>query len=245
MGIIFLSCFCSNLNAGKVGVCSTAASQTLMRRDALGLARLPLMVALAAPISASPTAVEALVPQPEILAQALLDVDAALSLLDSPAAGASQTAAARAQQLLQRSLPEVGEAAAATYARQRGPTIFMFLQWAQGQEPKQTLSPVDLERLAALEGLTEDALAGARVLAAANTISDKYTSLPSSESKSSELQVLRKQVRRNIQQLLCELRCVAVRSQDYGSWAGCAVDQDIPGCKGVSGVNEPPLARRN
>jgi len=119
----------------------------------------------------------------------------------------------------------------------------MLLQWAQGQEPKQTLSPVDLDRLAALEKLTEDSLAGARLLAAANAPSYKNTAVAFNNSKASELEVVRKQVRMNTQQLLCELRCVAVRSQDFSSWAGCAVDQDIPGCKGIIGVNKPLAPR--
>jgi len=114
VGVILLPRSLFRLNiADKLSVCSVgvAVPRELMRRDALVPACLPLMVAWAVP-----TAAGALVPQPEVLAQALVDVEAALNMLDLPAAEVSRTAA-RIQQLLQRSLPEVGEAAAATYAR--------------------------------------------------------------------------------------------------------------------------------
>eukprot|EP00972_Heterocapsa_arctica_P079259 11682910-Heterocapsa_arctica.AAC.1 len=64
----------------------------------------------------------------------------------------------------------------------------------QGERPTQTLSPVDVDRLGALEALTEEALAGAEALAAP----------PESGANDRRL---RERVSGIARQLLCELDC--------------------------------------
>lgn len=195
--------------------------------------------------------VAALVPEPEALSVAIVEVREALRVLEgthssegdvghiSPGSNNAGGAGiekiglvSRAATLLRRSLPVVGEAAAAVYARQRGPTLYMLLQMAKGEEPVQTLSPIDIERLESLERLTEEAIADVKRVAA----------LAANPAQLQEQRRFRSRVVRNVRQILCELTCKAVRAPT-GAWAGCTLETEAMAeeggslCAGLTGVS--------
>mmetsp|Transcript_40446 Transcript_40446/g.107920 ORF Transcript_40446/g.107920 Transcript_40446/m.107920 type:complete len:295 (+) Transcript_40446:140-1024(+) len=217
------------------------------RTDGMPVARresLRALVGAAAVAALAPPAARALVPEPEALEAALLEVQGVLRLLEDPTlwkepsdaasalawasgSGSASALASGVARSLRRSLPVVGEMASAVYARQRGPTVILMLQMLRGEQAKQSLSPVDVERLEALEALTEEAIAAGDALA--------RLAGPSGDGA----ELLRAKIRGILRQLLCELDCVATRTPDGGGWAGCLVDQSRPSCRGAIGVSDP------
>mmetsp|Transcript_158870 Transcript_158870/g.509412 ORF Transcript_158870/g.509412 Transcript_158870/m.509412 type:complete len:322 (-) Transcript_158870:50-1015(-) len=239
--------------AGRGQASHAEASRSRVRRfSRVGCRSMPVarreslraLVGAAAVAALAPPPARALVPEPEALEAALLEVQGVLRLLEDPTlweepsdaasalawASAARSAPALASGVarsLRRSLPVVGEMASAVYVRQSGPTVIMMLQMLRGEQAKQSLSPIDVERLEALEALTEEAIAAGDALAR----------LAAPPGDGAEL--LRAKIRGILRQLLCELDCVATRTPDGGGWAGCLVDQSRPPCRGAIGVSDP------